>query len=215
MRARNIIWVIFTLCVFLLAFSINAQEKLTSASANTETLRIAGTSENDPNSVQGYWQLTETKSEIYNVANRTKWTEGAYITAISSWIDYLDVEHTIESGFKWDTPPEKLMPGKNLQLAGSFEDREFSTCSRIQSGIKIYVSGNQKGFLHPDAVISNVLYLKKDCKTHNSEINIGTFTAPRNNSKDNNLLHLTIDCYIGSDHYVSTYTYMWVAGKSL
>jgi hypothetical protein len=135
------------------------------------------------------------------------------VNATSSWKDYLDIEHTIRSGFKWDAPPEKLLPGKEIKISGAFEDKEFSTCAKIQTGIKIYLSEKQKGFLHPNAVISNVLNVKKDAKVHSSEVNSGMFAAPKLTNKENNVIHLTIDCYIGSDHFVSTYTYLWVPAR--
>lgn len=217
MKAKNSYIVIVSililgLCFFTNAIDVNAQEdeKITSASNN----EVTGASEESESELAlGYWQLTENKAEIYNVANRTKWEDGPQVNATSSWKDYLEIEHTIRSGFKWDAPPEKLQPGKEIKLSGAFEDKEFSTCAKIQSGIKIYVSEKQKGFLHPNAVISNVINMKKDAKVHNTEVTAGSFAVPKLSSSENNVIHLTIDCYIGSDHFVSTYTYLWVPSR--
>lgn len=170
--------------------------------------------EEDPNNTEetiGYWELTGSNYGS-NPTKITKWnTSEQSVTGTSSWKDFLEIIHTISSSFKWEKPPEKMIPGMELNLKGSYVDNEYSTNGLVKTGIKIFIEKVGDPISNPGYDAIDILKMTKDYKQHISEVKNAKYTAPkyfRGKSKD---IQLVVDCYIGADHYVTTYVYNWVS----
>ncbi len=158
----------------------------------------------------GYWELSGTNS-AFNPSKITNWKGGDQsLTGEAVWNDVLNIQHTVSSSFKWETPPERMVPGMELSLTGEYIDNEYSTTGRTATGIKIYIDKVGTPINKPSYDAVDILKLNKDNRQHISEIKKNKFSAPKfyiGKSKD---IQVIVDCYVGSDHYVSTYTYTWV-----
>lgn len=158
----------------------------------------------------GYWELSNSNN-AFNPSKITNWSGAEQnMTAISQWKDILNIEHTVSAGFKWEKPPEKMVPGVQLNLSGEYIDNEYSTTGKIPTGIKIYIDKVGTPINKPSMDAVDIVKVSKDYRQHTSEAKTSKFSAPKffiGKSKD---IQVIVDCYIGSDHYVSTYTYTWV-----
>jgi hypothetical protein len=159
----------------------------------------------------GYWELSGNNNGS-NPTKITKWDgTGQSITGTSSWKDYLDIIHTVSSSFKWDAPPEKMIPGMEVNLKGIYTNNEYSTYGATKTGIKIFIEKVGDPISNPGYDAIDILKMTKDYKAHMSEVKNASYNPPkyfRGKSKD---IQLVVDCYIGSDHYVTTYIYNWVS----
>lgn len=168
------------------------------------------TTTNNDESV-GYWQFTG-QNNGFNPTKITKWNASEQaVTGISSWKDYLEIIHTVSSSFKWDKPPEKMIPGTDVDLKGTYKNIEYSTTGYIKTGIKIFIEKVGDPISDPGYDAIDILKMTKDYKQHMSEVKNATYSPPkffRGKSKD---IQLVVDCYIGSDHYVTTYIYNWIS----
>jgi hypothetical protein len=192
----------------ILSVKISGAQNITGASQQ----EIASL-ESEP--MNGYWELSNSTSQAVDMARITKWTTGDNLVALSVWKDILNIEHTVSSSFKWDTPPSKLMPGIEIQMAGKYENVEYSTPNRVLTGIKIMVDKAGTNFMNSTSNAIQVVNLNKDNKQHSSELQNGKFLAPKHFIGEGNEIVITVDCFIGKDHYVSTYTYTFVESSSL
>lgn len=158
----------------------------------------------------GYWELSSTNN-AFNPSKITNWTGSELsLTGQSVWKDILDIQHTVSSSFKWERPPERMVPGMEISLTGEYIDNEYSTTGKIVTGIKIYIDKIGTPINKPSRDAIEVVKLNKDYKQHISEAKKNKFSAPKfyiGKSKD---IQVIVDCYVGTDHYVSTYTYTWV-----
>lgn len=158
----------------------------------------------------GYWELN-TSNFTNNPTKITKWNEaGTTLTGTSEWKDILDIIHTVSSSFKWDAPPERMVPGMELSLKGAYINNEYSTTGKVQTGIRIYIDKVGAPIEKPTYEAVPIVRLSKDNRQHMTEEANGKFSAPkyfRGTTKD---IQVIVDCYIGSDHYVTTYEYDWV-----
>jgi hypothetical protein len=188
-------------------FSIYAQNENNPAPSGSPG---ESTTTNNDESI-GYWQLTG-QNNGFNPTKITKWNASEQaVTGISSWKDFLEIIHTVSSSFKWDKPPEKMIPGTDVDLKGTYKNIEYSTTGAIKTGIKIFIEKVGDPISEPGYDAIDILKMTKDYKQHMSEVKNATYSPPkffRGKSKD---IQLVVDCYIGSDHYVTTYIYNWVS----
>jgi hypothetical protein len=158
----------------------------------------------------GYWELNGTNN-AFNPSKVTNWTGGEQnLTGVSVWNDILNIQHTVSSSFKWEKPPERMVPGMEVNLTGEYIDNEYSTTGKTVTGIKIYIDKIGTPINKPSLDAIEIVKLNKDNKQHVSEARKNKFSAPKfyiGKSKD---IQVIVDCYVGTDHYVSTYTYTWV-----
>ncbi|MCC6866716.1 MAG: hypothetical protein IT280_11220 [Ignavibacteria bacterium] len=156
----------------------------------------------------GGWTLKSVEAKQYNGINITKWDiRNNDVTANCSWKDMLEIVHTIESGFKWQDPPEYMKPGEYLNLEAIYTNIDYSTTANISTGIKMFFGKAGSDYKNPEANSIEVLKLTKSNKQYANEVKKGFFYAPKTYFDKNNLCQLIIDCYVGKDHYVTTYTY--------
>jgi hypothetical protein len=192
--------------MFLFAMNVYAQNDNNPAPSGSSSEEHSTVSEE----AIGYWELN-TSNFTNNPSKITKWSEtGTKITGTSEWKDILSIIHTVSSSFKWDTPPERMVPGMELNLKGAYENNEYSTTGKIQTGIRIYIDKVGEPIEKPSYDAVQIVKLTKDYKSHfNEEIN-GKFSAPKYFRGKSNDIQVIVDCYIGTDHYVTTYEYDWV-----
>ena len=158
----------------------------------------------------GYWELNGSNNAS-NPSKITNWTGTEQsLTGQSIWKDILDIQHTVSSSFKWERPPERMIPGMEVALTGEYIDNEYSTTGKTITGIKIYIDKIGTPVNKPSLDAIEIVKLNKDYRQHLSEAKKNKFSAPKffiGKSKD---IQVIVDCYVGNDHYVSTYTYTWV-----
>lgn len=160
--------------------------------------------------VGGTWVLTGVESKSINGVNITKWqNNNNVLQGNCSWKDVLNIIHTVESGFSWQDPPKKMQPGSYLNLEAVYTNIDYSTTSQMNTGIKMFFAGTNSDFkvIQPNSV--EVLKVNKDSKHYANEVKKGFYYAPKNYFDDTNICNLVVDCYVGKDHYVTTYTYTY------
>ena len=158
----------------------------------------------------GNWVLTGVESKVYNGVNVTKWnTVGAELTGLCSWKDVLTIEHTVISSFKWQDPPKTMQPGSYLNLEANYTNVDYSTTANINTGVKMFFERVGASYLAmgPNAV--EILKLNKDNKQYANEVKKGFYYAPNTLFDETKDCQLIVDCYVGKDHYVTTYTYTY------
>jgi hypothetical protein len=172
--------------------------------------------EEDPNNKEesiGYWELAGSNYGT-NPTTITTWKiSDQSVTGTSSWKDFLNIIHTVSSSFKWEKPPEKMTPGMELNLKGSYTDNEYSTNGLVKTGIKIFIENVGSSISNPGYDAINILKMTKDYKQHISEVKNAKYSAPKYFRGKSKNIQLVVDCYIGSDHYVTTYIYDWVSSQ--
>ncbi|RPI15621.1 MAG: hypothetical protein EHM58_13620 [Ignavibacteriae bacterium] len=169
----------------------------------------------DAEPINGYWQLSDTKTETYNGAKYTQWTTGETITATSVWKDILNIEHTVASSFKWEPPPDKMLPGLEITMSGIYDNIEYSTPNRVFTGIKIFMDRAGASFYNVSSDAVQVVNVNKDNKTHTAELQKGRFIAPKHFTGEGMQIQITVDCFIGKDHYITTYIYNFIESSNL
>jgi hypothetical protein len=153
----------------------------------------------------GYWELSGSKIDNFSDNKYTNWIRGnEIISGTCKWQDVLKIEHTVSSSFKWDQPAQKLVPGTNIKISGSYINDEYSTPNRVLTGIHITLDKSKNG------VSTDIIKLTKDNKQHYSEDKTALISIPNFYKGDNREINIIVDCYIGKDHYIATYTYLWV-----
>ena len=158
----------------------------------------------------GHWVLTDTKVDVFNKNNITKWTPGGNtLNAMTVWVDQLNIQHTVSSNFKIQEPPAVMNVGADLSLQENYLNDEYSTTYKLLVGVKVYIdkAGSNPVAASPDAV--EVMNLVKDNTHHTDEVKTGFFTSPKRFLDDTKQFQLTIDCFSGNDHRVTTYTYSY------
>ena len=156
----------------------------------------------------GSWVLTGVESATLNGINITKWNAGnTGLNGACMWIDKLNIEHTVESGFKWQEPPQMMQPGTYLNLEAVYTNIDYSTTAPINTGIKMFFASTKSDVKVMDDNSLEVLKLNKDNKQYANEVKKGFFYAPNTYFDETNNCQLVIDCYIGKDHYVTKYQY--------
>lgn len=158
----------------------------------------------------GSWTLTSVEQKSYNGTNLTKWNGNVNeVGGVQSWKDILDIVHTVNSGFKWQEPPKSMQPGSYLNLEAIYTNLDYSTPSNVKTGIKMFIDrvGTNYQATNPDAI--DILKVNKDNQHYQNEVKKGFFNAPKTLLDETNQCQLIVDCYIGKDHYVTTYTYTY------
>lgn len=158
----------------------------------------------------GNWVMSDVKTEIFNKNNITKWNSASgEISANCSWKDILNIVHTVNSGFKWQEPPKTMQPGSFLNIEANYINVEYSTTGKVLAGIKMFIdrAGASYQVMEPEAI--EIVKLTKDNKQYGSEMKKGFFTAPKTLFDDTYDCQLIVDCFVGQDHYVTTYTYTY------
>ena len=158
----------------------------------------------------GHWVLTDTKVDVFNKGNITKWSPGASnLNALTVWVDQLNIQHTVSSNFKLQEPPAVMPVGSDLSIQANYLNDEYSTTYSLLVGVKVYIdkAGTNPVALNLDAV--EVLSMVKNISQHKDEVKTGFFTAPKRFLDDTKQFQMTIDCYSGNDHHVTTYTYTY------
>jgi len=160
--------------------------------------------------ITGSWILTGSETHVYNTHGLTKWeNKSNEIDGEYTWKDFLDIVHTVNSGFKWETPPKSMQPGNFLNIEASYVNNEYSTPSKIPTGIKMFIDRNGINFMTQTQESIEIMKVSKDNKQNGSEVKKGFFTAPKTLFDEIPKCDLVIDCFIGQDHYVTTYTYTY------
>jgi hypothetical protein len=201
--------------VLLLCNWTNAQQKITSASKNSlsENTEL---SENTPDQANGFWLLSSTENNVFNAEKEMVWkSDNDALVALRKWVDYLTVEHTVNCGFKIDSPPDKMAPGQEFILSGSFINYEYSTTNNVRVGFKVYMERNlvKNEKLHREG--TEVFKIAKDLKQHNTEAKSGVIITPKRYLGDDKTIKICVDFYVGPDHYIMNYIYNWVESSSL
>jgi hypothetical protein len=187
----------FLIASFLLGFSVHTYAQYESGGLTELT--------------GGNWVLTSVKQEAYNKQSITAWTpSGALeVNALCSWKDILDIIHTVDASFKWQEPPQRMQPGSYMNLEAIYTNNEYSTTGKVNLGIKMFFDAVGTNYMAANPTSIEVLKVSKDSRQYNSEVKKGFFYAPKNLFDESNECLLIIDCYIGKDHYVTTYTYTY------
>ena len=193
------------LIILLMGLVSTKAQELTISNTNSEG---AGTFKAELTG--GAWVLTNTEQKVHNGTNLTKWAGNTTeIGGVLSWKDMLDIIHTVNSGFKWQDPPKTMQPGSYLNLEAIYTNLDYSTSSNVKTGIKIFIDKVGTNFMamNPDGI--DVLKVNKDNVHYNNEVKKGFFDAPKTLFDETNQCQLIVDCYIGKDHHVTTYTYTY------
>ncbi len=160
--------------------------------------------------VGGTWVLSGVESKSYNGINITKWqNNNNELKGNCSWKDVLEIIHTVESGFKWQDPPKSMQPGSYLNLEAVYTNLDYSTTASINTGIKMFYASTKSDVKTMGADAVEVLKLNKDNKQYANEVKKGFYYAPNFLFDETNKCQLVVDCYVGKDHYVTTYTYVY------
>jgi hypothetical protein len=158
----------------------------------------------------GIWVLERSEITKINSINITKWnTTESDLKAVCTWKDKIDIVHTVESGFKWQDPPKSMKPGEYLNLEAIYTNIDYSTTSNILIGVKMFFERVGGDLKNPEANAIEVMKLNKDRKSYANEVKKGFFYAPKYYFDATNQCQLVVDCYIGKDHYITTYTYTY------
>ena len=158
----------------------------------------------------GAWMLTDISTRVYNSKNITTWNSASTeITGECSWKDILDIVHTVNIGFKWEEPPKMMPPGKFLSIQADYVNNEYSTPCKVVTRIKMFIDriGTNHLASNPDAI--EIMKVTKDNKQNKSEVKKGFFTAPKTLFDETNQCELTVDCFVGQDHFVTKYLYTY------
>ncbi len=192
----------------------NSTENKTTETKSTEQNTKETTLETEkfiPEELEGgNWVLTGVETKSYNLMNITKWnTNETGIKATCSWKDKIEIIHTVESGFKWQDPPKSMQPGAYLNLEAVYTNIDYSTTANINTGIKMFFGRAGSDYKNPEANSIEVLKLNKDNKQYANEVKKGFYYAPNMLFDATNMCQFIVDCYVGKDHYVTTYTYTY------
>lgn len=200
---------LFTAVIAAFTLQVNSQNLVNENTTNDNTTNEgAGLSKEEL--VGGNWILTNVESKSFNGVNITKWqANNNELQGNCSWKDMLGIVHTVESGFSWQDPPKKMQPGSYLNLEAVYTNIDYSTTTQLNTGIKMFFAGTYSDFkvMEPNAV--EILKVNKDNKHYANEVKKGFFYAPKNYFDETNMCNLVVDCYVGKDHYVITYTYTY------
>ena len=179
---------------FLFCFTVICQENTPSSSGDDNTEH------------KDYWQLTESKVLVSNYDNYTVWTGSpGEIKGEMTRIDNYKIEHTITTKFTWGLPPAMLTPGKESSIYAAFENTDYSSTSPAFSGLIIKLDDYNENI----SSASEFVKLGRSKKNSTPEFTNGTFFVPFHNEKNNRLL-ISVNCFIGNDHYITAYIYEWV-----
>jgi hypothetical protein len=198
---------------FLFVFNAAYSQEVKDTETLNRELGYAGLP-NEP--MSGYWMLVNSKTEVANLVKHTEWTvESGLLTANTNWEDAHKIEETISASFKWDNPPDKMLPGSEVQIKGTFVNNEYSSISRVPYGLLVSLGSTNIKYYNAKSEASEVLQISKNYKQHNSEVKDGWFTAPKHYAGESTWIQLMIDCYVGQDHYVTTYIFSWTESTPL
>jgi hypothetical protein len=165
----------------------------------------------DPNEpVNGYWTLKDFKTERKSAGYSTKWvTQPENLTVKGQWLDYLKIRHTVSCNFEWLKPPANLIPGTDNTFKITYKNNEYSTTGKVKMGVNVTLDkiGNTAG--SQDLETIDIIKLVKGFNNHETEDKYGFFKTPKYYRGDNETIELIIDCYLESDHYITTYYYKW------
>jgi hypothetical protein len=161
--------------------------------------------------VGGSWVLTDVKQEVFNKQSITNWTPSKLgVGGVCSWKDIIEIVHTVDAGFKWQEPPQYMTPGTYMNLEAVYTNNEYSTTGKVNLGIKMYFDAVGTNYMAAGPTAMEVLKVSKDNKQYASEVKKGFFYSPKTLfDEKSNQCQLVIDCYIGKDHYVTTYVYTY------
>lgn len=181
---------------------------ITKGSENSETSEINRFLQEEL--AGGTWVLSGTDAKKLNSVNITKWNvTGNEINAVCSWKDKIEIIHTVESGFKWQDAPKTMKPGEYLNMEAIYTNIDYSTTANLSTGVKMFFTRIGSDLKNPDPGSIEVLKLNKDNKQYNNEVKKGFFYAPKTLFDASKMCQLVVDCYIGKDHYITTYTYTY------
>jgi hypothetical protein len=187
----------FVVVALLFTLQTHSQDYPTSAGNKTEL-------------TTGSWVLTNVQTHSYNGKNITKWESATTeINGMCSWKDMLEIIHTVNSGFKWEEPPKNMPIGAFLNIEAKYTNIEYSTPCRVLTGIRMFIDRPGANYQVPNEDAIEIMRVIKDEKSNKSETNKGFFNAPKTLFDDSKQCDLIIDCFIGQDHYVTTYTYAY------
>ena len=179
---------------------------------NPETLKITDETPkfSQEELTSGTWVLETYDAVKLNSVNITNWNlKENVLKALCTWKDKIDIVHTIEAGFKWQDPPKQMKPGDYLNLEAIYTNIDYSTTANINLGVKMFFERVGGDLKNPEENAIDVMKLNKDRKSYANEVKKGFFYAPRNFFDGTNQCQLVVDCYIGKDHYITTYIYSY------
>ncbi len=198
--------------IILLAFVLPAAAQ---NSISTDKKIVAGGEHEKTELASGNWVLTDRRMDVFNEANVTQWSGSEQnLNAVCQWKDVLSIIHTISGSFKWQEPPRSMAPGSYNKIAASYINDEYSTDNRVLLGVKVKIDNITSDYSAAGPGSIDILRLTKDNRNYSNETKTGYFTAPKTLVGESNEMVMMVDCYIGQDHYVSTYTYTWIGEES-
>lgn len=193
-----------------LAFVLPVNAQITAGNSSNSGDKPTTITDDKTELVNGNWILTERNTQVFNNVGVTMWSGSEQdLMATCQWKDILNVEHTVSSIFKWEEPSRIMAPGSYEKFHSQFIKEDYSTTANIQQGIKVRFDRLGTDFTVPNSNAIEVLNLSKDKRKHDSEEKTGFFYAPKTLLGETNDILMIVDCFIGQDHYITTYTYTW------
>lgn len=153
--------------------------------------------------LSGYWVFSNDTIMVSTEDLNMTWMNdtNGYIKGTVKWIDAFNIEESITSEFNWVRPPQKLVPGNDVNITIFYINIEYSTISNILSGISIFFSKAK-------------LKIIKSKKEYSSESKSALISVPDFYEGDDKETHFIIDCFIGNSHYIISYIYLWVSSQN-
>ena len=178
--------------------------------AQDEPVKVEGAGLTGTELAGGSWVLTNVEQKSYNKTGTTNWqTTGNQAEGVCSWKDVLEIVHTVNSGFKWQEPPQRMQPGTYMNLEAIYTNNEYSTTGKMNMGVKMFFDKVGANYMAMNSNGMEVLRMNKNYSQNATEVKKGFFYAPKTYFDDSNQCQLIVDCYVGQDHYVTTYTYTY------
>ncbi len=207
---RTLISILTVMILMVFVLPANAQN-----SNSTENKIVAAGEHQSTELASGNWVLTDRKTELFNVSNITEWSGSEQnLNAVCQWKDVLNIIHTVSGAFKWQEPPRTMAAGSYNKFAATYINDEYSTDNRVLLGVKVKIDNITSDYSAAGPGSIDILRLTKDNRNYSNETKTGYFTAPKTLIGESNEMVMMVDCFVGQDHYVSTYTYTWVGDES-
>ena len=183
---------------------------------NTDNqLNVVAAGENKTELNGGTWLLTDRRMERFNNAGVTKWSgSDQNVLGECKWVDVLNIEHSIEGGFKWGDAPRTMIPGADTKFNIEYVYDNYATTNNVAFGMKVKIDNITADYMAASPTSLDIMRISKNGRNYGSETKTAYFTAPKTFLGESNQISLLVDCYMGQDHYVATYTYTWSSEES-
>jgi hypothetical protein len=152
--------------------------------------------DDNPTEPAGLWQLKDV--QIKNEKCNWKGTDGE-LTLYTKWNDFLQIQHIIDCKLRWTNFPSLLRPDTDLEFSTEFINKEYSTTSNLQTGIRLILTG-----IKPVKIFE----LNKNFNNHQTETKTVKVLIPKHNETKE--LKITVECFSGQAKYSTIYSYVWI-----